>query len=288
MQQMTRSDPAPSRLRYRIQRLMLTPLFRVFLRVGLPFAVTFGGASLWFSMPDNRDAFLDLIIEARSAVEQRPEFMVKLMAIDGASDGVAADIRTILPVGFPVSSFGLDLDVMRDQVVALDAVESARLRIRQGGVLQVDVDERLPVVLWRGPEGLQLLDSSGVKVGPVQARTDFPALPLIVGRGASKNVPEALELLAAAEPLWSRMRGLVRVGGRRWDLVLDRDQRILLPEEDPVRALERAMALDHAVDMLDRDLLSVDLRLPQRPTLRLTNNAQQELWRIKAIEVGEP
>ncbi|WP_047995787.1 cell division protein FtsQ/DivIB [Puniceibacterium sp. IMCC21224] len=285
---MTRSDPAPSRLRYRIQRLMLTPLFRVFLRVGLPFAVTFGGASLWFSMPDNRDAFLDLIIEARSAVEQRPEFMVKLMAIDGASDGVAADIRTILPVGFPVSSFGLDLDVMRDQVVALDAVESARLRIRQGGVLQVDVDERLPVVLWRGPEGLQLLDSSGVKVGPVQARTDFPALPLIVGRGASKNVPEALELLAAAEPLWSRMRGLVRVGGRRWDLVLDRDQRILLPEEDPVRALERAMALDHAVDMLDRDLLSVDLRLPQRPTLRLTNNAQQELWRIKAIEVGEP
>lgn len=287
MQQVTRSDPAPSRLRYRAQRLMLTPIFRIFLRVGLPFSIAFGGATLWFTVPENRDAFLGVIADARAAVEQRPEFMVKLMAIDGASAPVAADIRAVLPVGFPVSSFDLDLDAMRNVVVALDAVETARLRIRQGGVLQVDVDERIPVVLWRGPDGLLLLDAGGVQVGPAQARGDFPAMPLIAGRGAKDHVAEALALMAAAEPLWPRMRGLVRVGFRRWDLVLDRDQRILLPQDAPVQALERAMALDSAVDMLDRDLVSVDLRLPQRPTLRMTGHAVEELLRIKAIEVGE-
>jgi hypothetical protein len=43
-------------------------------------------------------------------------------------------------------------------------------------------------------------------------------------------VPEALALVAAARPAVPRLRGLVRMGERRWDLVLDRDQRILLPE----------------------------------------------------------
>ncbi|MEQ8256181.1 MAG: cell division protein FtsQ, partial [Roseovarius confluentis] len=41
MQQVKRlepkADPAPSRWSYRYQRLMLTPLFRKLLRVGVPF-----------------------------------------------------------------------------------------------------------------------------------------------------------------------------------------------------------------------------------------------------------
>ncbi|MFZ5962735.1 cell division protein FtsQ/DivIB [Thalassococcus sp. BH17M4-6] len=270
-----------------MQRMMLTPLYRLLLRVGLPFAIAFGAASWWFSIPDNRDAFLGMIADTRAAIEQRPEFMVKLMAVDGASEAVAEDIRTVLPVRFPVSSFDLDLDQMRATVVQLDAVESARLRVRQGGVLQVDVTERKPVVLWRTKGGLELLDKSGVFVGPARLRTDYPDLPLIAGRGADKRVPEAQALLEAARPLWPRLRGLLRMGERRWDVVLDRGQRIRLPETGAVQALERAIAMDDAVDMLARDLLVVDLRLPQRPTLRMSGPAVQEWWRITSMEVGD-
>jgi cell division protein FtsQ len=77
------------------------------------------------------------------------------------------------------------------------------------------------------------------------------------------------------------------MGERRWDVVLDRGQRILLPETDSVQALERVIAMDQAVDMLERDLVAVDLRLPNRPTLRMTDGAVQELIRIRAIEAGE-
>ena len=286
MQQVSRPDPAPSKLRYRLQRVMLTPAYRLLLRVGLPFAVAFGGATWWFSIPENRDAFHGVIADARAAIEQRPEFMVKLMAVDGASESVSADIRTVLPVRFPVSSFDLDLDAMRAKVVALDAVESARLRIRQGGVLQVEVTERVPAALWRTSEGLLMLDKGGVYVGPASARGDYPDLPVIAGRGADGHVAEARALLEAARPLWPRLRGFVRVGARRWDVVLDRQQRIQLPEEGAVLALERAIAMDQAVDMLARDLATVDLRLPQRPTLRMNGHAVQEWWRITSIEVG--
>ena len=42
------------------------------------------------------------------------------------------------------------------------------------------------------------------------------------------------------------LRGLVRVGDRRWDLVLDRNQKIMLPEQNAPAALERLIALDKA------------------------------------------
>ncbi len=289
MSQMTaRPDPAPSRLKYRMERLMLTPLFRLLLRFGLPCLLTFGVASWWLSVEDNRMMITDTYSEMRAKVESRPEFMVNLMAVDGASDLVAEGIREMLPLDFPISSFDLDLEQMRETVVSLDPVKSARLYVRQGNVLQVDVVERIPVVLWRNDRGLQLLDNEGVLVGPAFVRSDWPDLPLIVGDGANTHVVEALDLVAAAEPLSARLRGLVRMGERRWDVVLDREQRILLPETEAVRALERVIAMDQAVDMLERDLLAVDLRLPNRPTLRMTDGAVRELVRIRAIEAGEP
>ncbi|MBV2360526.1 cell division protein FtsQ/DivIB [Thalassococcus sp. CAU 1522] len=282
----TRSDPAPSRLAYRIERLMLTPFFRFSLRVLLPCALTFGLGSLWFAQPQNRAAFLSMVEDVRAEVESRPEFQVKMMAVDGAAPDVAEMVRAVLPVDFPVSSFELDLDEMQDRVVALDPVKTATLRIRQGGVLQVDIVERVPRVLFRGETGLTLLDGTGVLVGPAVARADFPDLPVLAGEDAARAVPEALALFDAIGPLEPRLRGFERVGARRWDVVLDRGQRILLPEQGAVAALERAIAMDQAVDMLARDVVAVDLRLPQRPTVRMTGQAVQEYWRIKSIEAG--
>lgn len=284
--QMARLDPSASRLKYRIERLMLTPLFRFALRVVLPFGVCLGAGTLWFAVEENRTDFLAMINDIRETVESRPEFQVKLMAIDGASDAVAEDIREIVPIDFPVSSFDLDLDVMQETISGLDAVKMAKLRIKQGGTLQVDVVERLPAVLWRGANGLEMLDADGIMVGPLESRFDKPELPVIAGEGAEQSVPEALELIAVAGPLLARIRGLERMGGRRWDVVLDRDQRILLPETNAVIAFERTIAMDEAVDMLARDIAAVDLRLPRRPTIRMKENAVQEMLRIKAFEAG--
>ncbi|KAA8612940.1 cell division protein FtsQ/DivIB [Salipiger aestuarii] len=282
-----RPDPAPSRLKYRIERLMLTPLFRLALRVGVPALIGFGSASWYFSYEDHRTAVVDGYTNLRTQIQNRPEFRVNLMAIDGASAGVADDIREIVSLDFPMSSFDLDLDLMRATVTALDAVKAARIRIRSGGVLQVDVTERVPVALWRNARGLELLDKTGVHVGPVAARGQRPDLPVIAGIGADAHVAEAVALVRAAAPLAERLRGLERMGARRWDVVLDRGQRIMLPEDNAVQALERAIAMDQAVDMLGRDIAAVDLRLPRRPTLRLTGSGQEEYWRIKAMETGE-
>ena len=282
-----RRDPAPSRWAFRFQRLWLTPFFRRLLRVGLPmFSVIFFAG--WFiTEPTTRETMEQKFAELRRSVAERPEFMVKLMAVDGASPELDADIREVLPVDFPISSFDLDLEEMKSVVEDLDAVSMVDLRVRPGGILQLQVTERIPAVVWRNGSMLELLDLDGRRVASLRQRSERSDLPLVVGEGADAAIPEAIELAMAATPLETRLRGLVRVGDRRWDVVLTRDQRIMLPQDEPVMALEQVIALDQAQDLLARDISAIDMRNAQRPTLRMGEPAVEELRRIKAIELGD-
>ena len=281
-----RRDPAPSRLAFRLQRLWLTPSFRRFLSAWLP---GFSAASfiVWaLAGSGMQEAVRGHAAELRRSIAERPEFMVDSLAVRGADAELSEDIRQALPVEFPANSFDLDLNEIKSAVEALDAVAAADVHVRLGDILHVEVSERIPVVVWRRSGSIELLDAEGYRVAALAARAERADLPLIAGEGANEAVPEALGLFAAAGPLASRLRGLVRVGERRWDAVLDRGQRILLPEGLPVPALERIVALDQAEDLLGRDLVSVDMRQAGLPTLRLTRRAAGERRRIAALEPG--
>jgi cell division protein FtsQ len=280
-------DPAPSRTAYRLHRLWLTPLFRAVVRTGLPaFALVMAGG--WYLTGEGRIERLGAAVaELRRSIEERPEFMVAALRIENASEALAADIRAAVPLALPASSFDLDLAAIRARIEELDAVARAEVRVVTGNVLEMRIEERVPAVVWRGRERLETLDATGHRVLALAARAERADLGLIAGDGADRAVPEALALLAAAGPIAERVRGLVRVGERRWDLELDRGQRILLPEADPVAALERVIALAQAQDLLARDVLAVDLRDGRRPILRLSPGALRELRRIKGLDGGD-
>ena len=193
-------DPAPSRMQYRMHRLWLTPVFRALLRVGLPAFVIVLSVGIWFSDEMRRAHFIEQIAQIKRDLRDRPEFMVKLMAIDGTSPEIAEAIRELLPVNLPVSSFSLDLEELRKAVVEIDAVDRAELRLAPGGILQVDITERVPVAIWRTDGRLELIDATGHRVATLLSREARPDLPLLAGPGADLAVAEAQSLIAAAQP----------------------------------------------------------------------------------------
>jgi len=268
-----RIDPAPSRLAYRVQRLWLTPSFRLFVRAILPMVIVASGVGWYLSGADRIERFKSAIFELRSNIEHRPEFMVNLMRLDNVSNEVADDVREITALDFPISSFDLDLDALRRRIEELDAVQHAELVVRQGGVLDVQIQERIPALVWRGRDRLELLDKSGHRVAGLETRSNRTDLPLIIGDGADGATAEALKLFAVAAPISQRLRGLARMGNRRWDVVLDNGQRIMLPAAHAAQALERVLAIHKADDLLSRDISVVDMRNPNRPTLRLRDSA---------------
>jgi cell division protein FtsQ len=266
-------DPAPSRLSFRLQRLWLTPAVRALTRIGLPVFVVVLGLGVWLGDQGRRADLISRVQDVKEKIEHRPEFMVSLLKIDGAGPEVSRAIRAMLPTQLPASSFDLDLDAYRDTIARLDAVADVSLVILPGGVLEADVTQRVPAILWRKPQGIEMLDTTGHRVATLLSREARPGLPLIVGQGADKAVPEALRLIADAGPILPRLRGLERMGERRWDMVLDHDQRIMLPETDPQAALDRILALNTAEDLLARDFTVIDFRNKDRPTIRLSEHA---------------
>ena len=54
-----------------------------------------------------------------------------------------------------------------------------------------------------------------------------------------------------------------------------------------IAVLRRVLALEKAEDVLERDISVLDLRDPQRPMLRLTEEALAEIARVKAKLEGE-
>lgn len=279
-----RRDPAPSRLAYRLNRMMLRPLIRRLVRIGLPAFLAAMVAGIWLSDETRRTHLTAGIDGLVDRVQHREAFMLHSMEIEGASEVVDKGLRAMLPVDLPASSFEIDLENLRDRVLKLDAVEAVDLRIKPGGVLSAVVTERVPALLWRHARGIELLDKTGHRVASATARDVRGDLPIIAGEGAQKAAPEALALLDAAGPILPRLRGLERVGERRWDVVLDRGQRIKLPADGALRAFERVIALNLAQDMLLRDIKAVDLREESRPVVQIGLDAQNAIRRARGEE----
>lgn len=282
-----RRDPAPSRLRYRLTRIWLRPGVRRAVNFGLPLAAGVLASWTLLAQVDVRGRVTAWVDTLHEKIVDRPQFTITAITVPGVSRDLAEQIRVAAFVRLPASSLELDVNAVRERIEALDAVQRARVRALPSGVLEIQAVERVPVVVWRAPDGIELLDEGGVRVAEVDSRMRRPDLPLIAGVGAEGHVPEALALLKIAEPVGARVRGLVRVGERRWDLVLDRDQTVKLPEADPDAALRRVMALEATGEVLKRDVSVVDMRNPDRPMLRLTERAMTEVKRLKAGKNGE-
>lgn len=285
-------DPAPSRMAYRMERLWLRPAFRRFCRTGLPILAGVAAVAIWASNPANIRVVTDWAAEIKRGIEARPEFQVNVIGVEGTSPALADEIRIVLGIDLPVSSFDLDLEMLQGRIENLPGVASASLRVEGGGYLAVEITEREPALIWQTRGGPVLIDETGNFVAALQDRPETPALPQIAGDGADLAAAEGLALLTASAALDQPVRGLQRMGARRWDVVLADDRRIQLPAHGATAALDRFIAMNAAQAILARDVLRVDMRNPNRLSLQLGPNAQDELRRARGFAAqgigGEP
>jgi cell division protein FtsQ len=69
------------------------------------------------------------------------------------------------------------------------------------------------------------------------------------------------------------VRAGIYVSRRRWTLKMDNGVEIELPEVDPAGAIARLATLEHDGHILEKDILSLDIRMPDRVVARLTEDA---------------
>ena len=272
-----RRDPAPSRLGFRLKRLWRSERFRRFATLWAPALVTLAAIG-WAAAQEEWRAFaVASFDEARLALKERPEFAIRRIEVRGASPEVEGYVRAILSDQIGASSLDADVEAVRAGIAEIGWVAEAKVRLAAPETLMVTVREREAEAIWRRKGRLSLIDREGVVISPIARRDERPDLPVIAGAGADLAAAEAIDALAAAGPLAERVRGLVRIGERRWDMVLADGPRVLLPAEGAADAVAYLTVVQDRGDIVGQDVSVIDLRLMDRPTLRLNEGAVEAL-----------
>ncbi|MCY3879445.1 MAG: cell division protein FtsQ/DivIB [Rhodobacteraceae bacterium] len=267
----------PTTVIFRLQRILLTWHWRRLFFYVLPMAVVaIAGYGLLISKGNGIRLFNQGLAAFQQAVHTE-QSRIHGFQVHATSEHLEAEIAALVSLDFPADIFSIDAESLLRTIEALPAVVSADVKIQPGGSLVITAVGRRPVAVWRNGERLSLLDGDGIALVQSVDRKDYIDLPLVAGGGAIGSIPEAVQLYHALEELQDSLQGLLRVGNRRWDLILDGGRRVLLPEKDPVRAVNRLMFLNRSDALLQRQLRLVDLRDPGLTIVRLTDSSLQLL-----------
>ncbi|HEX2136867.1 MAG TPA: cell division protein FtsQ/DivIB [Microvirga sp.] len=166
----------------------------------------------------------------------------------------------------------LSASTIRERLERVPLIKSASVRKLYPNELVVTLAEREPHAIWQLNGELFVTAVDGT-VLELMDDARFAHLPLVVGEQANTRTKEYLALLEAAGPLRSRIRAGTLVAGRRWTLKIDNGMDVRLPELGAAQALARLAKLEREQRILDKDVLAIDLRMPDRVVVRLTEEA---------------
>ncbi len=192
---------------------------------------------------------------------------VQHIDIKGRQNTPEAPLRAALGIDKGVPILGVSLRAARQRVESLSWVKSAVVERRLPDTIVVKLEERRPFAIWQNNGKFMLIDRNGNVVAH-QNVMDFRQLPLVVGPGAPQAAAALLDTLSSLPVLQARVAAAVRVGDRRWDLQMNNRTEVMLPEGHEAAALDRLMQLQQSHDLLDRPLVAIDMRLPDRLVLR--------------------
>jgi cell division protein FtsQ len=166
----------------------------------------------------------------------------------------------------------LDAGHARARLMANPWIAEATVLKLYPGRLRIGITEREPFALWQKDGQVSLIAADGTVLDS-RVAPRFASLPLVVGPGAEHEGREFLALVARYPDIASKVAAAVLVAERRWNLHLKDGVEVLLPEDAADRALQALVALDRDKKLLSRDIVDVDLRQPDRVTVRQSDAA---------------
>ena len=280
------NDPTPSRFFYRWERLLLTPYFRRIIHFGFPLFLIGLFGVFYFSKVENIDMLKTSWREFKENSKNRPEFLINFIKINGAHQALLNEIRLLIGVDLPISSYDINLEKIKKKIQLLKEVKSVNLYITEN-IIYIQVKARQPAIYWLNSSGLELLDDDGVSIKVVNDGRASLSLPLIAGVGANRYIDEAIFIYSKSKLFSKEILGLVRVGERRWDLILKNGKKIMLPAEGLEIAFKKLIKENSYKTLVSGNFSVLDLRNLSRMVIRQKNNTNKAVEiKLRSLEEG--
>lgn len=223
---------------------------------------------------DHVAAAVAALRDARDAGANAAGFRIVSIVLAGNHHVTREEILATAGITGTTSLPFLDVEQTRERLEANPWIANASVLKLYPGELQIGIKEREAFALWQKDGQVSVIADDGTVLEPYVAPR-LIRLPLVVGRGAETRAKEFLALLDRHPAMRDFVRASVLVGERRWNLRLKNGIDVLLPESGAAAALKRLVALEREKNLITRDILAVDLRLPDRVTVRLSDGAAQ-------------
>jgi cell division protein FtsQ len=225
----------------------------------------------------------DELAAARDAAANALGFRITSIALAGQRELTREEILAIAGVTGRSSLLFLDAADARARLKANPWIAEATVLKLYPGRLHITVTEREAFALWQRDGKVTVIADDGTVLEPYVTRR-FVDLPLVVGVGAEKKAKEFLAQLDRFPLVRDETRAAILVAERRWNLQLKSKLDVKLPETGIESAFARLVRLDRDKKLLSRDLAVLDLRLPDRVTVRLTD----EVWAEREAQKKPP
>ena len=205
-------------------------------------------------------------------VANRLGFRIAEVALDGGHEVARDEILVLAGITDRSSLLFLDAARTRARLLSNPWIAEATVLKLYPDRLRIEIKERKPFALWQKDRRIALIAVDGVVLeNDVRAR--FANLPRLVGKGAERRAQDFLTLIGRYPAIARRTEASIFVAERRWNLRLKDGVEILLPENEAEQALQILVDLDRNQKLLSRDITAVDLRLPDRVTVRQSDAA---------------
>jgi cell division protein FtsQ len=256
-------------------------------RVGISLTVILlaGATGLGIVKGGHLQDFIAAVSDARNALANSAGFRITSVVINGRKQLSQDEILAVGGISGRSSLLFLAADSVRDKLKANPWIAEATVLKLYPGQLQIDITERKAFALWQEAGRLSVIADDGAVLEPYVSRR-FLMLPLVVGKGADTQARDFLALLARYPQVQSVTKAAIFVGERRWNLRLKDGIDIRLPEQDVGNALAALTKLDKDEKLFSKDIVGVDMRLPDRLVVQLSDDAAKA--REEAFKAKQP
>ncbi|MDP2193658.1 MAG: FtsQ-type POTRA domain-containing protein, partial [Alphaproteobacteria bacterium] len=141
--------------------------------------------------------------------------------------------------------FENDLTIIKNNLEKVDWIKSARIKRTLPNIIDIYIQERQPIALWKHKKEYYLVDEEGVAI-QINSLEPYRSLPLISGDGAAQSIEKTLEIVEKFPCIRKVIKSFIRIRHRRWDMIIFQTFIVKLPDD-----MNDFRQLEHALKKLD-------------------------------------
>lgn len=280
------TDPAPSKLSYKVNRLFYRLWFKLLLI--LSFLVLCGLLINKFLYKNiDLSAEIGFLSEKGSELyKDLTKLSINQIVVKGAQGSLKKEIIMLIENVATEEFSALKAQSLREKIRKINKVKKAFVKFSSDGLVIVNVVERKEAAVFLNNNLYEVLDSNGVILSVNNDYKGLSSFPLIVGKSGSKNIIGLLSLANEIGTFNSKILYYEWVGERRWDIHMKNNLVFKLPENNLSKGVELMRIFLNETNHHLLPIVSVDLRNLDKPIIKFRKSPYIKPIREKAERVA--